>query len=164
MLGELDVIGEEPRDAGTRLPSMMAPTLVLADDDPRLVIGSAGSVRLAGAILQVVAGVVRQGLTVEEAIRHGSTSTARPSTSRAAGPTASPRRSRTTASTRSSGRARLFFGGASAVERRPGGILGAAGDPRRRLRMHRPVIAIRRAEPADASDLVALSTAVGKEE
>jgi L-phenylalanine/L-methionine N-acetyltransferase len=29
--------------------------------------------------------------------------------------------------------------------------------------MHRPVIAIRRAEPADASDLVALSTAVGKE-
>ena len=42
MLGELDVIGEEPRDAGTRLPSMMAPTLVLADDEPRLVVGSAG--------------------------------------------------------------------------------------------------------------------------
>jgi gamma-glutamyltranspeptidase len=25
----------------------------------------------------------------------------------------------------------LFFGGASAVERRPNGVLGAAGDPRR---------------------------------
>jgi gamma-glutamyltranspeptidase len=29
MLGELDVIGIEPREAGTRLPSMMTPTLVL---------------------------------------------------------------------------------------------------------------------------------------
>ena len=63
MLGELDVIGTEPRDAGTRLPSMMTPTLVLdGEGHTRLVAGSAGSVRLAGAILQVVAAVVRHGL------------------------------------------------------------------------------------------------------
>ena len=68
MLGERDVIGQEPREPGTRLPSMMAPTLVLDEGEPRLVVGSAGSVRLAGAILQVVAAVVRQGLPVEEAI------------------------------------------------------------------------------------------------
>ena len=53
MLGELDVIGTEARSPGERLPSMMAPTLVLADGETRLVLGSAGSVRLSGAILQV---------------------------------------------------------------------------------------------------------------
>ena len=100
---------------------------------PRLVVGSAGSVRSAGAILQVVAGVVRQGLPVEEAI-------ARPrlhvdgSTVHIEGgwPDGVDRRSRTTASSRWSGPAsNLFFGGASAVERRRNGALGAAGDPRR---------------------------------
>jgi gamma-glutamyltranspeptidase/glutathione hydrolase len=133
MLGELDVIGDEPRDPGTRLPSMMAPTLVLADGSPRLVVGSAGSVRLAGAILQVVAGVVRQGLSVEEAIvrprLHVDGETVHieggwpEGVAEALGddgfvPVA-------WASTN------LFFGGASAVERRPGGSLAAAGDPRR---------------------------------
>ena len=68
MLGELDVIGDEPREPGTRLPSMMTPTLALVDDSPRLVVGSAGSVRLAGAIMQVTASVVGRGLAVAEAI------------------------------------------------------------------------------------------------
>lgn len=53
MLGELDVIGHEPRAAGTRLPTMLTPTLALEEERPRLVLGSAGSVRLAGAIAQV---------------------------------------------------------------------------------------------------------------
>ena len=53
MLGELDVIGAAPRTGGERLPSMMTPTLVLDAGRPRLVVGSAGSVRLAGAIAQV---------------------------------------------------------------------------------------------------------------
>jgi gamma-glutamyltranspeptidase/glutathione hydrolase len=53
MLGELDVIGLEERPGGARLPSMMTPTMILEDDRPRLVLGSAGSVRLAGAIAQV---------------------------------------------------------------------------------------------------------------
>jgi gamma-glutamyltranspeptidase/glutathione hydrolase len=133
MLGELDVIGEEPRDAGTRLPSMMAPTLVLADDQPRLVVGSAGSVRLSGAILQVVAGVVRQGLPVEEAI-------ARPRL-HVDGETVHIEggwRDGVAKALEDDGfdpvawaGANLFFGGASAVERRAAGVLGAAGDPRR---------------------------------
>jgi gamma-glutamyltranspeptidase/glutathione hydrolase len=133
MLGELDVIGEEPREPGTRLPSMMAPTLVLDDGAPRLVVGSAGSVRLAGAILQVVAGVVRQGLPVEEAI-------------------ARPRLHVDGSAVHVEGGwadgvvealaddgfepvvwagSNLFFGGTSAVERGRAGRLGAAGDPRR---------------------------------
>jgi gamma-glutamyltranspeptidase/glutathione hydrolase len=53
MLGELDVIGADEKRAGDRLASMMTPTLVLDAGRPELVIGSAGSVRLAGAIAQV---------------------------------------------------------------------------------------------------------------
>ena len=70
MLGELDVIGSEERDAGDRLPSMMAPTIVLDGDEPRLVLGSAGSVRLAGAILQTIYHVVAGRLPVGAAIDH----------------------------------------------------------------------------------------------
>ena len=70
MLGELDVIGTEDRYPGDRLPSMMAPTLVLEGDAPRLVVGSAGSVRLSGAILQTIYHVVAGGCSVHEAINH----------------------------------------------------------------------------------------------
>ncbi|HUH15674.1 MAG TPA: gamma-glutamyltransferase, partial [Gaiellaceae bacterium] len=67
MLGELDVIGVAPPVPGARLPSMMTPTLVLEDGRPRLALGSAGSVRLAGAIAQVADAVLR-GTPVAEAI------------------------------------------------------------------------------------------------
>jgi gamma-glutamyltranspeptidase/glutathione hydrolase len=127
------VIGDEPRDPGVRLPSMMAPTLVLADEAPRLVVGSAGSVRLAGAILQVVAGVVRQGLPVDEAI-------SRPRL-HVDGETVHVEGGWPDGVADALGDdgfdpvlwagQNLFFGGASAVERRPGAALGAAGDPRR---------------------------------
>ena len=53
---------------GARLTSMMAPSIVLDDEDPRLVVGSAGSIRLRGAILQIVVNVVHHGMPVEEAI------------------------------------------------------------------------------------------------
>ena len=134
MLGELDVIGIEPRPAGTRLPSMMTPTVALDDDGiPRLMAGSAGSVRLAGAILQVVDAVVGRGLPVSEAI-------ARPrlhvdgETAHVEGgwpddvPTALEEDGFVV---RRWADRNLFFGGVSAVERRPDGVLGAAGDPRR---------------------------------
>ena len=60
MLGELDVIGPHEKEPGERLASMMTPTLVLDAGRPRLVIGSAGSVRLAGAIAQVTRQVAMQ--------------------------------------------------------------------------------------------------------
>jgi gamma-glutamyltranspeptidase/glutathione hydrolase len=134
MLGELDVIGDMPREAATRLPSMMTPTAVLDEEnEPRLVAGSAGSVRLAGAILQVVEAVVGQGLPVAEGI-------ARPrlhvegDTAHVEGgwpdEVAFALADEGFDVRRWSDR-NLFFGGVSAVERRPGGILGAAGDPRR---------------------------------
>ena len=134
MLGELDVIGVDPREPGSRLPSMMTPTVVLDDaGEPRLVAGSAGSVRLAGAILQVVEAVVGLGLPIAEAI-------ARPrlhvdgETVHVEGgwsdEVAAALADEGFDVRRWSDR-NLFFGGVSAVERRPGGVLGAAGDPRR---------------------------------
>ena len=69
MLGEFNLgpEGGNPRP-GLRLTSMMAPTVVIEHGRPRLVVGSAGSSRLQGAILQVVVNVVRHGLPVAEAI------------------------------------------------------------------------------------------------
>jgi gamma-glutamyltranspeptidase/glutathione hydrolase len=134
MLGELDVIGDEEHEAGSRLPSMMTPTVVLDEDGaPRLTAGSAGSVRLAGAILQVVEGVVAQQLPVAEAI-------ARPRL-HVDGETAhveggwsdevAAALAEAGLDVRRWSDRNLFFGGVSAVERRRDGRLGAAGDPRR---------------------------------
>lgn len=133
MLGELDVIGQEAREPGARLPSMMAPTIVLDEGEPRLVVGSAGSVRLAGAILQVVAGVVRQGLSVREAISrprlHVDGSTVHVEGGWPDGVADALAEDGFDPVLWAA--ANLFFGGTSAVERRPDGSLGAAGDPRR---------------------------------
>ena len=69
MLGELDLNpGRRGTASGRRLMSMMAPSLVLEGGRPRLVVGSAGSERLRGAIVQVVANVLDHGMTVREAI------------------------------------------------------------------------------------------------
>ncbi|HET9243729.1 MAG TPA: gamma-glutamyltransferase [Gaiella sp.] len=133
MLGELDVIGEEVREPGTRLPSMMAPTIGLDEGEPRLVIGSAGSVRLAGAILQVVAGVVRQGLPVAEAIARPRLHVDGPVVHLEGGWPEGVAAALADAGYETVlwAASNLFFGGASAVERRRNGTLGAAGDPRR---------------------------------
>jgi gamma-glutamyltranspeptidase/glutathione hydrolase len=47
---------------------MMAPTLVLRDGEPELVVGSAGSNRIRAAILQVIVGVVDRGLDAAGAV------------------------------------------------------------------------------------------------
>ena len=127
MLGELDVVGHAVKEPGERLPSMMTPTLVLENGHPRLALGSAGSVRLAGAIAQVADAVLR-GTPVDEAIDRprihvdgdvlhleGGLMDVAPEGWKAV---------------RWTGR-NLYFGGVSAVERRPDGTLAAAGDPRR---------------------------------
>ena len=131
MLGELDVIGTDPRPAGARLPSMMAPTMLLADGAPRLVLGSAGSVRLSGAIAQVAAAVGR-GTPVAEAIDAPRIHVEGQTLHVEGG---WPEESTAGLSdhwqvVRWAGR-NLFFGGVSAVELRPDGTLAAAGDPRR---------------------------------
>ena len=127
MLGELDVIGRAPPPPGRRLPSMMAPTLVLEHGRPRLALGSAGSVRLAGAIAQVADGVLR-GLPVADAIERPRLHVDGDVLHLEGGIDEPPPTGWTTIAW--SGR-NLYFGGVAAVERRPDGTLAAAGDSRR---------------------------------
>src|SRR5206468_799472 len=66
MLGEFDL--PKPPRAGERLSSMMSPSVVLHEGRPRLVVGSAGSLRLRGAVMQIVVNVVQHGFGVLDAI------------------------------------------------------------------------------------------------
>jgi gamma-glutamyltranspeptidase/glutathione hydrolase len=70
MMGEQDLspYGFFTHPPGRRLPSMMAPTMVLGEHGPTLALGSAGSNRIRSAILQVVVGVLDHGLDVQAAI------------------------------------------------------------------------------------------------
>ena len=71
MLGEQDLNphGYHRHQPGARVPSMMAPTVVLRHGHPEVALGSAGSNRIRSAILQTVLGVVDDGLTAEDAVR-----------------------------------------------------------------------------------------------
>jgi gamma-glutamyltranspeptidase / glutathione hydrolase len=128
MLGELDLVGAS--QPGERLTSMMAPSLVLRDGAPRLVLGSAGSARLRGAILQVTANVVAAGMTVEQAVEaprvHAEAGVVHCEAPAAADALEAEGRAVVRWKERN-----LFFGGVSAVEVRPDGETAAAGDPRR---------------------------------
>ncbi len=67
MLGEADLlIGDLV--PGQRVASMMAPTLVLDGEGLALAIGAAGGTRLRSALVQVVAGVLDDGLSAREAV------------------------------------------------------------------------------------------------
>ncbi|MBJ7348845.1 MAG: gamma-glutamyltransferase, partial [Thermoleophilaceae bacterium] len=70
MLGETDLnpLGVGRTRPSARITSMMAPTIVLRDGNPQLVLGSAGSNRIRSAILQVIAHVVDHGMSVEQAV------------------------------------------------------------------------------------------------
>jgi gamma-glutamyltranspeptidase / glutathione hydrolase len=133
MLGELDVIGPQPRARGERLPSMMTPTLALAAGSPALVLGSAGSVRLAGAIAQV-AWHVLAGVPLVEAIGaprvHAEGGRVHVEGGWDAGAVARLAATGRWELVRWSDR-NLFFGGVAAVARQRDGTWAAAGDPRR---------------------------------
>jgi gamma-glutamyltranspeptidase/glutathione hydrolase len=67
MLGETDLIrgGLEP---GERMGSMMAPSIALDRDGVVLAAGAAGGTRLRSALLQVVAGILDEGLDPQAAV------------------------------------------------------------------------------------------------
>jgi gamma-glutamyltranspeptidase / glutathione hydrolase len=134
MLGELDVIGPGPRAAGDRLPSMMAPTIALEDGRPRLALGSAGSVRLAGAIVQVAAAVIGRGEPLAEAIAEPRLHVDNEGRVHLEGGRPEHEAEELARAgwevVRWAGR-NLFFGGVAAVELRADGFVAAAGDPRR---------------------------------
>jgi gamma-glutamyltranspeptidase/glutathione hydrolase len=134
IMGEQDLspLGFFRYPAGRRMPSMMSPTVVLADGgEVELVLGSAGSNRIRSAILQVIVGALDHGLAAQEAVLaprvhfEDGLVYAEPGDGRdalkAAGRDVVAFRARN-----------LFFGGVQAVERDPAtGALSGAGDPRR---------------------------------
>jgi gamma-glutamyltranspeptidase / glutathione hydrolase len=134
MLGEEDLNPSGARSTpGRRLTSMMAPSIVLREGRPRLVVGSAGSVRLRAAILQIVVNVVDHGLSAEDALSAPRVhlDDGRLHLEGGIGPeVAAELEDRGYPVTRWRSR-NPYFGGASAVAWRDDGRLEAAGDPRR---------------------------------
>jgi gamma-glutamyltranspeptidase/glutathione hydrolase len=136
MLGEEDLnpAGFHMQAPGTRVTSMMAPTLVLRDREIELAVGSAGSNRLRSAILQVIRYVVDYEMSAAEAVRMGrmhyeaGTVHVEPGFSDEA---IDELERRGYPVVRWKG-LNLFFGGAQAARRDPlTGELAGAGDPRR---------------------------------
>src|SRR3954452_22329346 len=136
MLGEEDLnpAGFHLIAPGRRVPSMMAPTVVLRDGEIILALGSAGSNRIRSAILQTVVRVVEQGFPVAAAIEAPRLHFEQGVVQAEMGvdPDALDRleaRGRKVARWPS---LNLFFGGTQAVARDPAtGELSAGGDPRR---------------------------------
>jgi gamma-glutamyltranspeptidase/glutathione hydrolase len=134
MLGEEDLNpvgrGGSP---GLRLTSMMAPSVVLEEGRPRLVVGSAGSIRLRAAILQIVVNVLDHGMTVTEAIEAPRVHLEGTALQLEGGiePDAADRLEAAGYDVVRWSSRNLYFGGASAVGLGADGALEAAGDPRR---------------------------------
>ena len=133
MLGEYDLVAGGPAAPGRRLTSMMAPTVVVGERGPRLVVGSAGSVRLRGAIMQVIENVVGHGLDVGAAIDQPRVHVDEPHVHCEGGfdPTELDGVEALGYDVVRWRRRNLFFGGTNAVEVREDGTLAAAGDARR---------------------------------
>jgi gamma-glutamyltranspeptidase / glutathione hydrolase len=132
MIGEFE-LEREPR-AGTRMSSGMSPSIVLREGRPRLVVGSAGSLRLRGAVMQVVVNVVQHGLGVRHAIdapRVHLDEDGRLHCEGGHDATELDRLEEMGWSVVRWPNRNLYFGGAAAVERLGDGMLASAGDPRR---------------------------------
>jgi gamma-glutamyltranspeptidase / glutathione hydrolase len=70
VMGEEDLnpLGFHRHPAGRRMPSMMAPSIVMREGEVELVLGSAGSNRIRSALLQTIVAVVDHGMSVREAV------------------------------------------------------------------------------------------------
>jgi gamma-glutamyltranspeptidase / glutathione hydrolase len=135
MLGEQDLnpFGFHVLSAGRRMPSMMAPTVVLRDGELEAGLGSGGSNRIRSAILQFILRLIADGLPAQEAVDaarvhfEDGVVQAEPGVD----PDALSRLERRLPVVRWR-RRNLFFGGVHAVARDPEtGELRGGGDPRR---------------------------------
>ena len=136
MLGEQDLnpLGFHRHAPGARVPSMMAPTVVLRDGRPEIAIGSAGSNRIRSAILQTVLGVVDHGLPAQEAVAAPRLHVEERQVDAEPGMDdgALDRLEQGGWTVRRWSELNLFFGGVQAVARHPDtGRLTGGGDPRR---------------------------------
>src|SRR5206468_4172386 len=127
MLGESDLVRGRV-EPGERMGSMMAPSLALDPEGVVLAVGAAGGTRLRGALLQVVAGILDEGLEPQAAV-------ARPRLHAVAGlahlepgfePEVTSALEEAGYEVRAWPSLHHYFGGVSLV-----GRAGSAGDPRR---------------------------------
>lgn len=131
VMGEEDLnpLGFHLHPAGRRMPSMMAPSVVMRGGEVELVLGSAGSNRIRSALLQTIVAIVDRGLDVHEAVHaprvhfEDGVVFAEPGIELSGLHEDYERIVRF-------GALNLFFGGVQAVLRRDGRLSGA-GDPRR---------------------------------
>ncbi|MCW2794064.1 MAG: gamma-glutamyltransferase, partial [Nocardioides sp.] len=114
---ELNAGGLHGRPPGTRLLSNMAPTVGRRADGTVLAIGSPGADRITTAIVQVLAGFVSGGLTLQEAVNHP-----RVHVHRAGRPDEVVKTEDVLS---------MYYGGVGAALTRADGHLAAAADPRR---------------------------------
>src|SRR5436309_8797280 len=130
MIGEFDLA--KPPRPGARLSSMMSPSIVLRDGRPHLVVGSAGSLRLRGAVMQIVVNAVAHDLPVEDALDRPRVHLDGDDLHCEGGhdPAELDRLEKMGWNVMRWRRRNLYFGGASAVTL-VDGKLAAAGDPRR---------------------------------
>jgi gamma-glutamyltranspeptidase/glutathione hydrolase len=135
MLGEEDLNPPgHSHEPGARVPSMMAPTVVLHDGQPELAVGSAGSNRIRSAILQTIINVVDRGRGAQAAVEaprlhyENGIVEAEPGIN----PGALDDIERDGWRVVRWRERNLYFGGAQAVARHPRtGALSGGGDPRR---------------------------------
>jgi gamma-glutamyltranspeptidase/glutathione hydrolase len=133
VMGEEDLnpFGFHRHPAGRRMPSMMAPSIVMRDGDVELVLGSAGSNRIRSALLQTIVGAIDYDLDARAAVDaprvhvEGDTLYAEPGID-----LESVSDYEQDMQIVRFGELNLFFGGVQAVCRR-GPMLSGAGDPRR---------------------------------
>jgi len=136
MLGEEDLSSGRLDDwrEGTRLSSMMAPTLILEPDGTVTALGTGGSNRIRTAILQVAVDLLDHGMTLEEAVEAPRLHVEKCGTvSFEPGlPEAAQAEFLALGDRAQAWPARnLFFGGVHAARRHGDGGIEGAGDPRR---------------------------------
>ena len=140
MLGEEDLnpSGFHSHLPGLRVPSMMAPTIVLADNDVEIALGSAGSNRIRSAIVQTIANVIDGGMAAQAAVDaprihvEGDLIDAEP----AVDPQALDWLAGHDWNLRRWQDRNLYFGGVQAVVRDAAGGISGGGDPRRGGAVH----------------------------
>jgi len=136
MLGEEDLnpLGYHRHEPGSRVPSMMAPTVVLRDGEAEVALGSAGSNRIRSAIIQTILGIVDGGLGAEDAVRRPRLHVENDAVDAEPGvdPAALDELEAKGWTVRRWQEQNLFFGGVQAVARSAGsGEITGGGDPRR---------------------------------
>jgi gamma-glutamyltranspeptidase/glutathione hydrolase len=135
MLGEEDLHpkGFHTRPAGQRIPTMMAPVVVLERGRPRLVVGSGGSIRIRSAILQTLSNLLDYRLPLDEAVNLARVHLADGVLQCEAGynPRAVDELEKIGYAVNRWSARSIYFGGAHSVAREADGRLTAAGDNRR---------------------------------